>query len=447
MKRYLYIIIGIVVAAVIVILVLFLIKNRAAGPSLVTSGTGSLPAANTQGIGGSSSTGSESSGSGTLGLAVITGSSTAAASGQMTPQKFGVLSNNPVLTYFVDPHNNITAIEPTGEIFTISNGQSTIVNSSTINDIISASFSYDGKKILVNYGASSNPQSGVFDLAANTWTSLPQGMTSPQWSPVSNYQIAYLVTTNNGKLALATIDASNLKAAASVLLSLSANDIALQWPTKSEFILSDRPTSKSLGSVWAFNSLTGTFSPVLYEVSGAESTWSNNVAFPYGLLFSTANGGNRLQLQALSGPLPIESLTFATLPSKCTFNTELMPIATSTTATSSTSTTTSTATSSTKKATTPAKAAPTSTPYLALYCGIPRSSSGFSSAHLPDDYNMMALFTSDNLYKVNTETGVIQPLWNSPTQNMDVSDLKFFNNALFFVNRYDNKLYGLTFAN
>ena len=59
----------------------------------------------------------------------------------------------------------------------------------------------------------------------------------------------------------------------------------------------------------------------------------------------------------------------------------------------------------------------------------------------------MALFTSDNLYKVNTETGVIQPLWNSPTQNMDVSDLKFFNNALFFVNRYDNKLYGLTFAN
>jgi hypothetical protein len=198
--------------------------------------------------------------------------------------------------------------------------------------------------------------------------------------------------------------------------------------------------------VWAFNSQTGMLSPILYEVPGAESIWSNNTAFPYGLLFFTANGVNSLQLQALSGSLPTESLTFATLPSKCVFNTELMPISTSTAATSSTSTASSSATSSPKKATA-AKTTPTSTPYLAMYCGIPRSSSGFSSAHLPDDYNMMALFTSDGLYKVNTETGAIQPVWNALTQNMDVSDLKFFNDALFFVNRYDNKLYGLTFIN
>ena len=105
-----------------------------------------------------------------------------------------------------------------------------MMNSSTINNIISANFSYDGKKILVNYGDPSNPQSGIFDVATNAWTSLPQGMMSPQWSPRNNYQIAYLVTTNSGKLALATIDATNLKSAPSALLALNASDLTLQWP-------------------------------------------------------------------------------------------------------------------------------------------------------------------------------------------------------------------------
>jgi Tfp pilus assembly protein PilW len=121
-----------------------------------------------------------------------------------------------------------------------------------------------------------------------------------------------------------------------------------------------------------------------------------------------------------------------------------MPIATSTANTTGTTAST-TASSSTKKVA--LKSAPTSTPYLALYCGIPRSSSGFSSARLPDDYNTMALFTSDDLYKINTATGAEQVLWSDTMQSMDVSNVKFFNGALFFVNRYDQKLYGLTFSN
>ena len=60
---------------------------------------------------------------------------------------------------------------------------------------------------------------------------------------------------------------------------------------------------------------------------------------------------------------------------------------------------------------------------------------------------MMALFTSDDIYKINTATGAVQCSGTIATQNMDVSDVKFFNNALFFVNRYDQKLYGLTFSN
>ena len=440
MKRYTYIIIGIIVAAAIVILVLFLIKNNAASPTITTSGTtsGSLPAVGTQGSNGSGATSSVAA----LGLSPIASSTGTNTSGQTVVQNFGVISQSPVLDYFVDAKNDITAIEPTGAIITIANGQTATVGSSTIVGIISASFSYDGKKIVVNYGDPSNPQTGIYNVVTNAWAALPQGMFSPQWSPINNYQIAYLTVPNAGKLTLATINAANLKTAPTTLLALNANDLALQWPAANEFILSDKPTSQNAGSVWAYNSSAGTLNPLIYEVPGAEGVWSHNGAIPYGLTFfnnQSGQGGNTLQLQAFSGNLPTQPLVFSTLPSKCVFNTELMPVTTSTT----TSAVTSTAATSTAK--TSAKTAATSTPYLALYCGTPRSSSGFSSAHLPDDYNTMELFTSDDIYKINTATGAEQVLWSDATQNMDVSDVKFFNNALFFINRYDQKLYGLTF--
>jgi hypothetical protein len=441
MKRYLYIVIGIIVAAAIVILVLFLIKNNAASPTITTSGTtsGALPVVGTQGSNGSGASSSVA----TLGLSPTASTTGASANGQTAVQNFGVLSQSPVLDYFIDPQNNITAIQPTGAVITIANGKTTTVNSSTIDGIISASFSYDGKKILVSFGDPSNSQMDVFDVAANTWITFPKGIFSPQWSPINNYQIAYLVVPSAGKLALATINAANIKTAPTTLLTLNANDLTLQWPTASEFILSDKPTSQNAGAVWVYNPSAGTLNPLIYEVSGAEGIWSHNAAIPYGLTFfnnPSGQGGNVLQLQAFSGNLPNQPLAFSTLPSKCAFDTELMPVATSTATGAATSTTA----SSTAK--TSAKTAPTSTPYLALYCGIPRSSSGFSSAHLPDDYNTMALFTSDDIYKINTATGAEQVLWSDATQSMDVSDVKFFNNALFFVNRYDQKLYGLTFS-
>lgn len=57
---------------------------------------------------------------------------------------------------------------------------------------------------------------------------------------------------------------------------------------------------------------------------------------------------------------------------------------------------------------------------------------------------MMSLFTSDDIYKINLATNAVNPIWSDQTQNMDVSNMKIFNGTLFFVNRYDQKLYGLT---
>jgi hypothetical protein len=430
MKRYIYIIIGIIVAATLVIFVLFYIKNRAASPVITTGNTGTLPAAGSQG--GNTPVTSTNNGTGNTGTGGSSATNIGGTGIQAGVQSFGVISNDPVLNYFVDAQNNIVAIQPTGAIIKISGSQSTVINSSTISNIISAAFSYDGKKILVNFGDPASPQSSIFDIATNLWISLPQGLHSPQWSP-SNYQVAYLSTTNSGKLSLSIIDgssASTLKRGSASSLSLNASDLTLQWPSKSQFIISDKPTLDNAGSIWLFNSQTGSLTAIAYEAAGAESQWSKSTSTSYGLIFLPQSSRSTLQLATLPAGIENKLLTFATLPSKCLFNTEIattsIPIAT---------TTKSLATSTIKSA-----------PYMALYCGIPRSSSGFATARIPDDYNMMALFTSDDISKINAVTGQIQTIWNDSTQNVDVSDMKYFNNVLFFVNRYDQKLYGLTFT-
>lgn len=412
MKRYLYIIIGIVVAAVLAILIILFIKGRSSSPTVTTpNGTGSLPSVTTQ----SNSSGTQNNTATSLALPSLSSTTTSGAP-QPSVGSFGVLSTNPVLDYFANANNVITAIQPNGQIITISNGQSTNISSSTTEDIISASFSYDGKKILVSFGDPTNPQATLFDTTTQTWTSLPQGMLSPQWSP-NSYQIAYLSSSaGTGKLALSMINAASLKAGVATLFTLNANDMDLFWLSKNQFILSDKPTSYINGSVWLFNSTSDSLTPIVYESNGVEALWSRSTS-TLGLVFS--NGGSAqnpgLQLETTAGNV-VQQLNFVTLPSKCLFNVAQTP--TSTTAT-------------------------TSSAELDLYCGIPRATSGFSSARLPDDYETIALFTSDDIYKINTASGATQSLWSGATQNIDTSDLKIFNGTLFFINRYNQELYGL----
>ena len=55
----------------------------------------------------------------------------------------------------------------------------------------------------------------------------------------------------------------------------------------------------------------------------------------------------------------------------------------------------------------------------------------------------MALFTSDDIYRVNLTSGAIDPVFNDATKNVDISYVRFSGNTLYFVNRYDQKLYSV----
>jgi hypothetical protein len=398
-------IIAIVVLFIIVVVGLYFLffapSGMPSGTVTQTGQAGTLPSTPNQNIGG--------------GLPGTSPSSTTPANPALE-KNFGVIAQMPVLDYFVNAANTVTVIERDGEIAQVANGQVNTISSITIQNILNAHFSYDGAKILTSFGDPVNPQVSVFDVTKKAWTPLAIGLQSATWSP-SDYRVAYYTANAaRGTETIAAVDASKVKPTPVAITTVYAQDLALAWPTKNQIVLSTKPSAYLAGSAWIYDLQKTTLTPVAAEVPGLATLWSGAgfpSATPTALMFSSSRSdlGGSLSLTNITGNI-IQTLKFATLPSKCLF------------------------------ASTPASApTATSTPYL--YCGIPRDQNTFSISHLPDDYDQMALLTSDDIYRVNIQSGAIDTIFNDQTQNLDISDVKFFNNTLFFVNRYDQKLYGV----
>jgi len=420
MKRLLYLLI-IIVAIALVVLIGYLLRYRAETPPLGTETPGGLPSPQTTTGQQPPSAGQQPSGQQT------TGAGTAAG---YQPRKFGVVAQNQVVSYYVDDQNNVILVQPDGQIIKITRSEAVALSSSAIVNLIRASFSYDGKKILATFGDVLNPQSSVFDVASKSWTPLQQNLKSPVWSP-NNYQIAYFVdkvVDRNTASSLATLDISNSKSKPEELISIRAQDLSLDWLNPTQILISDKSSALSMGSLLGFDIKKKVFSIIVEEKVGLDSIWSG--ATNTGLVFSAninSRGGD-LTLYNARGDL-LRQFTILTLPSKCAFDIRVA---------SSTPATTIKATS-----TTPSSSSPTSAKST-LYCAVPRDLQKFSTSRLPDEYEKEELFTTDDLYKINLENGDIEVIFNDISQNLDASLLKVFNQTLFFVNRFDQKLYALS---
>jgi len=394
MKLSTLVIIIVVALAVVGVGIYFLMHQNNAAPAPSTGQTGSLPNAGNQQIGGNGqpTTGNQQP--------------------NTTSAHFGVISNDPVLDYFVDAKNNVAIVRPDGIIETVTNNQGSSVSTSTFSDIATAAFSYDGKKVLINTMDSSGSQASVFDLGKKSWSKLVAKMQGPVWAPAS-YQVSFLQNAGPGSETISTINAGSPAAKATVLATITAQDLALQWPNKTTLMLADKPSVYTAGSVWAFNIPNQTITPLVQEYQGLESIWSNTTS-TLGLVFAggAQNSGGHLSLIESKGNQ--KALTFATLPSKCVF------------------------------AMAAGNQPPATSSQLAIFCAVPRDQQTFSIARLPDEYEQKILFTADDLYKVNTADGTLSVLFNDPNQTVDATKLKVFNNTLFFVNRYDQKLYAVS---
>ena len=397
---------GIVVAVIVVgALVWYFVFSGSGGTTTTTQTgqTGTLPSAGNQtGAGTNGGTASGGGASSSAGTSVTQGLPNGSAS-------FGILSNEPVFDYFVDAQNNVTVVEPNGEIARIANGQPTFLSSNPVQSVLSAGFSYDGSKAFVSFGDPANPQTSIFDIATQAWTPLPVGILSPVWSPV-DHRLAYM-TNANGALNVFTLDPTKASNKPVAVTSVTATDLALSWPNKNDLILSDKPSIYADGSIWLYDLTKKTLTNEVYAQFGVESVWSNATTTT-GLVLSSLNYGRNGSLALMnSASSSSQPLTLNTLPSKCAFGPQ---VGTSSPAT------------------------------LALYCAVPANAS-FLSAALPDDYQKMVLFTADDFYKIDLSSGATSNLL-TPVGSIDGSDLKVLNKILFFVNRYDNKLYAISLS-
>jgi hypothetical protein len=332
------------------------------------------------------------------------------ANNTSSSSKFGIVSNDPSLDYFVTSGNVVELIKPDGTIETISDNTAVVLSDAVVSNIINAAFSYDGKKAFVTYQLATTTQTSVFDIASKTWSHLPRGIESPVWSPV-NYQIAYLTQSDAGAETLSTIDASATTTKPAIITSFQMEDSLLQWPNKNTIIISDRPSTYVAGSVWSFDIPSKTLSSIAYENLGEESMWN---ASGSALLFSGGKNYSGGSLTFLDQNGSLRSLSFATLPSKCVFG--------------------------------PSSAATSSTSSVNLfYCAAPADQAMFSIVRLPDEYDQKVYFSNDIFYSVDTGSGALAQLfsYSAAGLNIDATKLKVFNNILFFINRYDQKIYAL----
>lgn len=328
-------------------------------------------------------------------------------------QKFGLVAQNKTADYFIDKDNAISLIQPDGQVVQVRNGQTTTLSSTPIANLAHASFSQNGQFVLATFGGTSAQQQSVFGVVAKSWQPLDPKIKNPAWSP-SDSQIAYLIP-RGGRDALETLDVSKTQAKPKELFTLHGQDLVLDWLNANQIMLGERASARVPSSLWRFDIKNKTLTPILVDQTGLETTW--NASGTRGVMM-TGSVGAQMSLVDQNGTA-LRLFTFFTLPSKCLFRDEIV------------------------KATSTSASAATSTGQF-LYCAVPRDTETLQRNQLPDAYQKRAIFTSDDFYKINLADGSIAAFFKDESKHLDAYNLKFFNNRIFFVNRFDEKLYAIS---
>ncbi|OGZ02534.1 MAG: hypothetical protein A2946_01135 [Candidatus Liptonbacteria bacterium RIFCSPLOWO2_01_FULL_53_13] len=428
MKRLLYAL-GILALVAIVIFIGYFFRYRAeVPPGTETGGLGTggglpqtaplAPGAQPPGGGQSGTTQGETGGA--PGTSLGTG------------RRLTLVSDKEVSSFSVDKDGAVYLIQPDGQIVKVANGKQEVVSAAPIASLLSSAFSSDSKKVVATFLAGGLPQSSVFDMDAKVWQSLPANAEQPLWAPTGQ-TIAYLHGATDGKKEIVTQDLKNAKAKSQALASFAMEDVALSWPSSDIIIIASKSSARIAGAILSFNVKKKTISFLANDERGLMSAW--NASSTKGLVFAAnrnARGGG-LTIRDASGNIQ-NQLALLTLPSKCVFGIEAIKQEVET----STSTT---ATTSSK-----AKSAPKIELLEVLYCGIPRDAGLLLSQELPDSYQKRALYTIDDIYRIDLKDGFVEVLWAADDMWIDADAPKVANGKLYLLNRYDKKLYELKLA-
>ena len=323
--------------------------------------------------------------------------------------KLSVISDNTIYGYWVFNSNQkiqgsgVFYVGRDGIIYKIkADGADEALTSSSIENFQSLKSSLDGKRVIIKSGNSGASKFVVYNSENNIFESLPDKITAADFSP-DGKKVAYFSANagDPGKSDLITKSLIDLKQKPATLLSLYQGDFGLNWISQNKITLVPKPSAFYPASIWAVDVVKKTLSRLTSEENGLNGlivNWSSDGKI--GLQFSSSMEGRSRILNLINDQGEImANFEFVTLPEKCFVSDPK------------------------------------------IYCAIPQSIPDKSA--LPDDYLKNAVYFVDSLYQIDITSNSFERIFDGNASAIDAINLNFVDGKLFFINKYDSKLYVL----
>jgi hypothetical protein len=309
--------------------------------------------------------------------------------------KIGSITEKDVFDYWIDKNTGlIYYIKNSGEIFKLNPGreaeQISSINFANISGIKPSS---DGSMVLleIDYPKS---EFKIFNILAKSWRSLPDGVSSASWSPEENKkELAYLQTIGSGENQEKKIGIFKIESNESIeLADFNYLDLVIEWKDKNKLYLKTRPSDLIINSVFSFDINEKTITRIISETLGLVVNWADSGS----LAIASEFNQDKIKIIDNTGEI-IGEPDINTLAEKCTVNGQDIFCA---------------------EFTTPIK--------------------------LLDSYMKKEVYSKDNLVLFNLKNNEKKILLDSEELGgliIDAKNLEYFNNSLYFINRYDSRLY------
>jgi hypothetical protein len=358
-------------------------------------------------------------------------SSTASSTASTVPvpavKSFGLVADQEVSAYYAYPDQSVILIQPSGQIIKVAGTEGVVLSSLGISNLNHAAFSYDGKKIVATFGNQFNRQVSVFDIDRKSWEPVfARPDSNPLWSP-NDYRLAFLVSEQKKNTA-SLIDMKASTPKIQEVAALQGSDLTLFWKSSGELFISEKPTAYASAQLFTVDIAKKTVRPLLRDIPGIDLLWNSSVQ--QGILFQANKDttGGKMSLISADGVVA-RQFSFTTLPrEKCVFdNTAVTQASTKLSGASGT------VSYDTIRDLTPV-----------LICATPKIRARLAASILPDDYLQKDLTTEDSILEINLSTGSITDLSTNITEGIDAINLTATPQSIYFINRYNNKLYRLS---
>lgn len=302
-----------------------------------------------------------------------------------------VISDRTIFDYWLVPETGeVYYLTPEGYVYAVKDGPDLEISRQTITALNRAEPSSDGRRLLVSFGNPTAPQWVLFDTADSVWRPFPSQIVNAGWGRSSSELIASVTSGNDVNLSF--VDVSKTPPAYSVILrDFQMEGVLFSTLEGGDILVTERASRDFEGRVWRINpgnrtltlALAGTKGRTVKVVRGENVSYLGSAD-----RFSIADG-------ALQNASP---LFFNMLPDKC------------------------------------AAAASTT------YCFVPKNLA--ENTAFPDAYFMRSFYSADSLYSIAHPSGALRALVLGEG-TFDASRVRAEKNAVYFLDRYTNKLYEL----